>query len=607
MIRVSGRGIEAARGPGDEGMTDAKRKLYLVEGGPTPSDAVAASLEPLFDVEVVPVERAAEVIEQFPGQAVLTEGLDAEGRDRLLGTGARHIVEAIGDGVCVFEVGKGVTWSSGRFQSLGKHTHERVAAECAAAIERFNAATKNHHARADSRANADPGEHDHGLKFTLRDEAADGRERFFETLISPVRWTAGRVEVVVAVLWDVTESTRTEMKLDAIDRAGAELVRLDADVVKRLNAADRISLLEEKIVKAAHERLEFDHFTIHLLNRENNRLELVMSEGLPPEVQEVDLYARREGNGIVGYVAATGRPYLCRRTTTDERYIQGLTSAASSLTVPLLMHDQVIGVFNIESEREDAFSEADRQFAEMFARYVALAFHILDLLVVERYTTGETVSSTMEVEISEPLDDLSREAQWLKDLALRDPEAAEHAERIVRDIESIRRRVTGVRRGPRSILGVEQALKEPTIDPLLKDRRILVVDDEPGIRETVADILARRGASIVMHERGAEALAALDEAAAPGARRFDMVISDIKLPDCKGYEIFAAALRHDPDVYVILMTGFGYDPHHSIVRASQEGLQCVLFKPFRAQRLLDEVRKPFLAAQQGQLEQNNKS
>jgi hypothetical protein len=42
---------------------------------------------------------------------------------------------------------------------------------------------------------------------------------------------------------------------------------------------------------------------------------------------------------------------------------------------------------------------------------------------------------------------------------------------------------------------------------------------------------------------------------------------------------------------VLLMTGFGYDPHHSIVRASQEGLACVLFKPFEVSHLLNEVRK----------------
>jgi FixJ family two-component response regulator len=42
---------------------------------------------------------------------------------------------------------------------------------------------------------------------------------------------------------------------------------------------------------------------------------------------------------------------------------------------------------------------------------------------------------------------------------------------------------------------------------------------------------------------------------------------------------------------VILMTGFGYDPHHCIVRASQEGLQSFLFKPFKATQLMDALRK----------------
>ena len=39
------------------------------------------------------------------------------------------------------------------------------------------------------------------------------------------------------------------------------------------------------------------------------------------------------------------------------------------------------------------------------------------------------------------------------------------------------------------------------------------------------------------------------------------------------------------------MTAFGYDPNHSIVRASQEGLQAVLFKPFKVEQFLAEVRK----------------
>ena len=69
------------------------------------------------------------------------------------------------------------------------------------------------------------------------------------------------------------------------------------------------------------------------------------------------------------------------------------------------------------------------------------------------------------------------------------------------------------------------------------------------------------------------------------------MISDIKMPDKTGYDVFAAAHKHNSNTPVILMTGFGYDPNHSIVRASQEGLQAVLFKPFKVDQLLAEVRK----------------
>ena len=41
----------------------------------------------------------------------------------------------------------------------------------------------------------------------------------------------------------------------------------------------------------------------------------------------------------------------------------------------------------------------------------------------------------------------------------------------------------------------------------------------------------------------------------------------------------------------LLIESFGYDPNHCIVRASQEGLQAVLFKPFKVEQLLSEIRK----------------
>ena len=71
-----------------------------------------------------------------------------------------------------------------------------------------------------------------------------------------------------------------------------------------------------------------------------------------------------------------------------------------------------MGVANFESGKLAAFSEDDRQFAEIFARYVALALHLLELLVTERYSTTGRLGSDVMAEITAPgfLDDVKRKA-----------------------------------------------------------------------------------------------------------------------------------------------------------------------------------------------------
>ncbi len=52
--------------------------------------------------------------------------------------------------------------------------------------------------------------------------------------------------------------------------------------------------------------------------------------------------------------------------------------------MPLLLHDEVIGTFNVESTEPRAFSESDLQFLEIFSRDVAAALNTLELLVAEK-------------------------------------------------------------------------------------------------------------------------------------------------------------------------------------------------------------------------------
>ena len=72
-----------------------------------------------------------------------------------------------------------------------------------------------------------------------------------------------------------------------------------------------------------------------------------------------------------------------------------------------------------------------------------------------------------------------------------------------------------------------------------------------------------------------------------------MIIADIRLPDMTGYELLLKLQEMMDPVPLVLMTGFGYDPGHSIVKARQARLPlyAVLYKPFRLDQLLDTVER----------------
>lgn len=590
--------------------------MLVLDGPLVPGAEVARVLADRYDVAVVG-DGGSEAAGKLPttiatggfqvvfgsmGQLADQGGLSEREAGAMLG--------AIGEGLCLAGTDGRFVWSNQRFSALDEQTKARISAICQRAAVRFNEQARG---AADGK----------DVQPMRMDVGTPDESRYYEIVVSPVPGVfdsdavseaAGRtggIQRVAVVVWDVTATRRREHKIAAIDRAGSELVRLDAEQIRKKHVVDRLKLLEEKIVRSSRDLLHFDHLAIRLVDERSGKLELVVASGLAPEAMEVTLHAKREGNGIMGYVAATGESYVCPDVTMDPKYVVGIENARSSLTVPLRLNDKVIGAFNVESERVGAFGDEDRQFAEMFSNYIALALHILDLLVVERCETGASVTDTVEDELSEPLTDILKEADWLKSAAAAlaasspassgqgvDPKLREHIDRIVSDVEAIRRRVREAAEGPQHILGAEKGLVDIAVDPALAGKRVLVADDEEKIRLTIRDALRGRGCTVVVCENGSEAIEELEKAGAaaaspysPAGGGFDLLISDIRMPDKNGYEVFSAARRLLPGIPAILMTGFGYDPHHSIVRASQEGLQCVLFKPFQLERLLEEVRK----------------
>ena len=552
-------------------MSDSRPKVLIFGGSPEISDPAANLLSEHFGVTVVDsYDNSLASLQKGEFQAVFAGVGDFLPLERaLIGEQSSLVLNTIGEGVCIVGEDGRQTWSNKRMRAFSDEIAGHVNRICRQALSIFKTQVSATGESAQRRSK----------KFTFQEQ-----DLYFEMICSPVIDEQGVVRQVVAVVWDASSGKRLQSKIDAIDASGRELARIQSEAVTSKTPAERLKFLQEKIIKYSKDLMHFDHFAIRLLDRKSSRLDVVIAEGLPPEALEIDLYAQPEGNGISGYVGATGRSYICHDTEKDPCYVIGLTHSKSSLTVPLMLYDEIIGVYNIESEQVGTFTEDDRQFAEIFGRYVALALNILDLLVVERFTTSTTITDSVVHEINGPLDAIVAESRQLMEQYIGDDQMRDRLESVIQHVSSIRDSIQNVKAGPAAVIGCDK-VQEPQNDPILTNKRVLIADDEPNIRKTVRDVLTRFGCRCTTAKDGHEACHLLEQ------HEFDLVISDIKMPYRNGYEIYAAAQRVRENFPVVLMTGFGYDPHHSIVRASQEGLSTVLYKPFKVDLFLDEVRK----------------
>ncbi|MBD3292515.1 MAG: response regulator [Armatimonadia bacterium] len=115
------------------------------------------------------------------------------------------------------------------------------------------------------------------------------------------------------------------------------------------------------------------------------------------------------------------------------------------------------------------------------------------------------------------------------------------------------------------------------------DVRVLVVDDEPYIREVCGRALQRAGYHVALAEDGAGAHEEL------GAAAFDAAILDINLPDTDGLQLLREVKEHNPDAVVVLITGFA--TLETAMEAVRLGAYEYVRKPFGAVDLVHIVER----------------
>jgi len=136
---------------------------------------------------------------------------------------------------------------------------------------------------------------------------------------------------------------------------------------------------------------------------------------------------------------------------------------------------------------------------------------------------------------------------------------------------------------PVSSRGPSATQPTPSIEPAKHDATILLVEDEPAVLSLLTDLLEGATYKVVIARTGREAVEKLIETS------FDVVITDLGMPEMSGWELARHCRDLYPDLPVVLCTGWGVELDEGLV--AETGVRAVIAKPFSVVEVLNTVNR----------------
>jgi sigma-B regulation protein RsbU (phosphoserine phosphatase) len=123
------------------------------------------------------------------------------------------------------------------------------------------------------------------------------------------------------------------------------------------------------------------------------------------DLQELRL---KMGEGLIGHVALSGKPYIARDVRKDPRYINARAHTRSEMVAPIISNEEVIGVFDLESDELNAYSDDDLEVLMLLASQVAIIIDKVmlheQLIEKQRLETQLEVARQVQLELLPPRD-----------------------------------------------------------------------------------------------------------------------------------------------------------------------------------------------------------
>jgi sigma-B regulation protein RsbU (phosphoserine phosphatase) len=185
------------------------------------------------------------------------------------------------------------------------------------------------------------------------------------------------------------EAEQEKLQNDLFIRIGSELsTRLAVDE------------LLPQIIDSLREVVPYDAGGIFLVDSETGQIEGQVLRGY--EVDALHQVRQKVGQGLMGVVIQTGKPLRVADVEHDSRYINARANTRCEMAVPLLSEGRVIGCFNLESDRENAFSEHDQELLTTLASHAAIAIERVRFYreVIRKRQYEEELSMARHIQLS---------------------------------------------------------------------------------------------------------------------------------------------------------------------------------------------------------------
>ncbi|MEO0124015.1 MAG: HD domain-containing phosphohydrolase [candidate division WOR-3 bacterium] len=183
-----------------------------------------------------------------------------------------------------------------------------------------------------------------------------------------------KVQAIMGIATDITEHKELTMELSQMVKELYLLQQISQEISSILD----LELLLQHIVRHLKETLNYERAAVALIDQRTKQLVIRAAE--KPYSKKIQSRLRLNlGQGITGYVAQTGKPYIANDVSKNHYYYIFDKKTQSEIAVPLKIGEKIIGVINIESYKKNAFSEKDLELLILVANQASIAIQNSEL------------------------------------------------------------------------------------------------------------------------------------------------------------------------------------------------------------------------------------